>query len=86
MKNFKFIASETLESFKKNLGISSLDIYKSKSGNEYIVVGEDAIMLARDLDKTKPIAVVTIETTNDAGEPEKFRFLGNNTREVVGTL
>lgn len=87
MKTFKTLATESLANFKERLGIKSLDVYRSKIGKKYVVVDSKALMFSEDFDGEKPVVVLTMETTDDTtGELTTFQFIGNERREVVGTL
>ena len=87
MLTYKTLKSISIAEFKKQLGLSSLDIFESKAGNRYIVVDGEAVMFAKDFDGGKPTVVITVEKTDDeTGEVSEFSFIGNERRKVVGTL
>lgn len=73
----------SLNTVKETLGIKSLDVYRSKSGNRYIVIEDTAVMFAKDCDMSKPLHLITVENTEDATQ---FAFVGNTTREIVGAV
>lgn len=87
MLTYKTLKSISITEFKKQLGITSLDIFESKSGNRYVTVGNEAIMFSKDHDGSKPTVVITVEKTDDeTGEVEIFSFIGNERRKIVGAL
>ena len=81
MSDVKFIKSVSLETWKKNNSVTTIEVYLSKNGNKYFVHEDEAIMYTRDLDKTKPMHIVTVTDGTDT-----WSFLGNSTRTVVETL
>lgn len=87
MLTYKTLKSISIADFKKQLGITSLDIFESKAGNRYVVVEGNALMFAQDFDGSKPTVVITVEKTDDeTGEVSEFSFIGNERRKIVGAL
>lgn len=87
MLTYKTLKSISISEFKKQLGLSSLDIFESKAGNRYVVVEGEALMFAKDFDGSKPMVVITVEKTDDeTGEVSEFSFIGNERRKIVGAI
>ena len=75
-----------LPDYKKINGIDRLDIFISKkTGKKYATHPDGTFvgMLSDDLDKAKPMAVITV-TNEDTGET--WNFIGNSERTAVETL
>lgn len=74
-----------LNDYKEINKISRIDVFLSKKTQKKYACHPDGTfigMLAADLDKTKPMSVVTV--SNEDGET--WTFIGNNTREAIDTL
>ena len=72
----KFTQSRSLAAFKKERGISSLDLFKSKDGNsEYFVYYEDSEgnrqygYVSSKLDTSKPMMISVVITDDDEEIP-----------------
>lgn len=81
MSDVKILKTVSLETFKKNNSLTTIDVFLSKNDKKYCVVDGECIMFSEKLDVTKEMHVVTVQKGDDI-----WSFLGNSTLNKVGTI